>query len=55
LGLQAARFPIKWTHVIEKVSRKTEKFEKVLFKRSSTVPPALRALRLMSQLRAMSR
>jgi hypothetical protein len=30
LGLRAERFPIKWTHLIEKESLNTEKLEQVL-------------------------
>jgi hypothetical protein len=41
LGLRAARFPIKWTHVIGKVSRKTEKLEKLLFGKGRQPFPGL--------------
>jgi hypothetical protein len=35
VGLRAAHFPLKWTHVIGKESLKTEKLEQVLFKKGS--------------------
>jgi len=49
LGLRAARFPIKWTHVIGKVSLKTESWRRSFSEKAVNYSPALRAPRLMSQ------